>query len=51
MEDLSTEGWELVCPLVNEIGYILRATDYIDDTITIYDYDGEFELNEEEMKK
>lgn len=36
LDDLSIEGWELVCPLVNEDGYILRSVEYKEDTITIY---------------
>ncbi|MGG3509684.1 hypothetical protein ABES58_29980 [Paenibacillus lautus] len=37
LDDLSIEGWELVCPLIGEEdGYILRTIEYKDDTITIY---------------
>lgn len=33
LEDLSIEGWELVCPLIEGDGYILRSTEYHEETI------------------
>ncbi|AZK48697.1 hypothetical protein EIM92_23015 [Paenibacillus lentus] len=41
LNELSSEGWELVCPLVGEEGYILRAIEYEDGTITYYEMDEE----------
>ncbi|WP_110934145.1 hypothetical protein [Paenibacillus bouchesdurhonensis] len=46
LEDLSIEGWDLVCPMFNEDGYILRAIEFKDDTITIYSDDEENEGGE-----
>ncbi|WP_213594284.1 hypothetical protein [Paenibacillus woosongensis] len=44
LNELSSEGWELVCPLVGEEGFILRAIEYEDDTITYYEIDDEQEV-------
>jgi hypothetical protein len=33
LEDLSDEGWELVCPMIDGDGYIIRSTEYHEMTI------------------
>lgn len=34
--ELSIEGWELVCPLAGENGYLLRMIKWFDDTMIDY---------------
>ncbi|MNC44906.1 hypothetical protein D3C76_422040 [compost metagenome] len=39
LDELSIEGWELVCRSLDDEGFILRTVDYVDDTVTYYDFD------------
>lgn len=41
LDELSSEGWELICPLVGENGYLLRTVEWLDDTATYYYREGD----------